>query len=107
PEGSNAMTLDIMPPVGSIALGVSSPVCESTAKVESVFVTWLATIANRCAGGGCGGGAVLTPPQALKSTGSMRTITERAVSLADMPFPLVGLRRANHPVTLRVNRELG
>src|SRR5689334_7942546 len=56
PEGSCTMTLDSLPPVGSVSLGVSWPVWRSMAKVEMVFDIQFDATTNRAAALGVGVG---------------------------------------------------
>src|ERR1051326_7363802 len=99
------MILEFIPPVATVFLGVKLPVCGSTVNVDRLLEDEFATIANRCAGGG-GGGGVLTAPQPLRSTGTMRATTKRTVSLAGMPVLLISFSGPRRIAIFRRRRKL-
>jgi hypothetical protein len=86
------MTLEFMPPVGTVPFGVRWPVGGSMAKVEMLLEDELATNAKRVAGAGAGG--LFTAPQPVKIMGTMKIKMERAIFLTDMLVLLVEISGA-------------
>src|SRR5215470_13752673 len=80
------MTLELMPPVGTVLLGVSWPVWGSTAKVEMLLEDELATNANLAAAVGVEG-VLIPPPQPMRSLRAKESRMECEIFLSDMPVP--------------------